>query len=174
MASRLSWLYLTCSIFVQWHHRWKVNSGFLLAGFKICICEIHKALLEAHSSCDLECLVTGFQELLGEGRVVCLQLLHDLLRSCRRSVNMLMQAVCIGLCCRSLEQSPQAFRPAPLTHQRLQCSVARSMWEQGMLNFQPQGDSDVNTWKTVHANVRHLEVIPCASVSISGIPWCQS
>ncbi|KAK9825268.1 hypothetical protein WJX74_004590 [Apatococcus lobatus] len=31
------------------------------------------------------------------------------------------------------------------------------MWEQGMLNFQPQGDSDVNTWRTVHANVRHLE-----------------
>lgn len=37
-----------------------------------------------------------------------------------------------------------------------------------MLNFQPQGDSDVNTWKTVHANIRHLEVKPCVFVSM---PW---
>ena len=32
------------------------------------------------------------------------------------------------------------------------------MWEDGLLNFQAQGDSELNTWKQIHVNVRHLEV----------------
>lgn len=66
--------------FASWHHSWKFGLGFLLAGVKTCICEIHKALLEVHGSCDLECLVTSFQELLDEGRIVCLRLLRTFLK----------------------------------------------------------------------------------------------